>query len=442
MRYKIQFVTHNILMGCLEFGLLEAYATQKVSDLKKELYECVEISDVKVSTHRNLCNKIIISYVADLILNNNLYIRSDTYFHVERECRRIIPSSHSDLVNYFNVSCNDFSDSRYNTRVIEILFDDYRMIIDPKECLYSIQYKKCQSSHLIFLNETNTLEINYVSLEGDIHLNPIAIRKENALIGVASFLDSKDLSVKTTYLNYRGIITLYQRVAVDDYSKSHPFILELEEGVDSYEYATKLYLETACRLQAKLPSEEFLVSPVNHKPISRSSEEFTNTVVVLPKLDGIPASLKFYDTHFVVTNTIKSQSFPHKLSALHYYVLKDYKFLVESELYTCSNPPNAMAIIDIQTGTTFTPIQRYEIMQRLRIAYQTTLEKYNIFFNSSELLSKLSKKREHTHEEFLKDEKIYEVLLNSKKQVIRVIRERNDKLKPNSGKLIRSTEFI
>lgn len=449
MRYRVQFVTHTILAECLQTAsivlraaLLKAYATQKISEVEKELYECIAIHEFKVTTHRHLCNRKIVSYEAECSPNLPIIIIDDENEMVtERECRRTIQSSHSYLTHFFGNSCNDFSDMKYHSRELEIVFDDYRLIINPREDIYSIQYKKRQSAQLVFLKETMTLEASYTSLEGVIHANnPLAIKKnDNTLIGVASFLDSKDLSVKTTYLKYKNILTLYQRVGVDDYSKAHPFILELE---DQEPYAAQLYLETAWRLDAKLPtaiSEEYLVLPPKFKPIYHSKE--LEKATILPKLDGYPATLRFYETHFIISNSMRSDSFPHNLSPRDYHVIKDYRFLVESELYQCPHPPNAMAIIDIQTGAAFTAKGRYEIIQQLKTKYQNVFCKLNIFFNSEQFTSQLSgngTKRKRTDDLELRDGKIYEVLLNKEHQVVKIIRERKDKLKPNSGKLIRT----
>ena len=462
MFYYIQFVTHSVLAECLQTAsivgekLLKAYATQKISEETKELYECIGISEYMVKTHRHLCNRKIISYKAELRPNPNIPISLDDKENLstEREYRRTIESSHSYLSRVFNNSCNDFSDMKYICRELEIVFMNYRLVINPKEEVYSIQYKERKMANLAFLQETMTLEGKYESLEGNIHVDPSVVKTINEnddseyFIGVASFLDCKDLSVKTTYLKYTNLVTLYQRVGVDDYSKSYPFILELEENDDACEgekqLALQLYLETAWRLDAKLPnfiSENYLVLPSKYKPIYSNQKRKVEAVISLPKLDGYPATLRFYETHFVVSNSMTSYSISHNFSQRDYYVIKDYKFLVESELYDCSRAPNAMAIIDIQTGDAFTAKTRYEIIQLLKDKYQDLFSKYNIFFNSEKYTLSLSVngiKRKKTDNLELKDGHIYEVLLNKNHQVIDIIRERKDKLRPNSGKLVRA----
>ena len=457
MIYWIQFVTHTVLAECLQTSsrvaikLLKAYATQKVSEDLGESYQCQSISEFQIKTDRHLCNRKVICYKAELLPNSNLEICRDDKERLvtEREYRRIIHSSHSYLTKVFDISCNDFSDMRYLCRELEIVFMDYRLVINPKEEVYSIQYKKRQSVNLEFLKETTTLEANYASLEGQVHVDPLAIKVINdndddystRLIGVASFLDCKDLSVKTTYLKYENLI-LYQRIGVDDYSKSHPFILELEK--EESVLATQLYLETAWRLNAKLPdsiSDEYLILPPKYKPIYVKNKQNDDSIV-LPKLDGYPATLRTYETHFVISNSVTSYSIQHNLSQKDYYVIKDYKFLVESELYECLRPPNAMAIIDIQTGDAFTAKFRYQIIQSLRSKFQDTFSKYNIFFNDETLATPLSTngvKRKRTDNLELRDGKIYEVLLDKNYRVVEIIRERKDKLKPNSGKLVRAT---
>lgn len=457
--YHIQLVVHTVLAECIQtasivgIALLKAYATQKVSELENQFYECIEISEFTIKTHRRLCNRKIISFKARVRPNASLPIVGDERLETEREYRRVIQSSHSYLTKMFDNSCNDFSDVKYICRELEIVFEDYRLIINPRENFYSIQYKKRNEANLAFLEATTTLEAKYVSLEGTIHANPLAIKTVNDnndslyLIGVASFLDCKDLSVKTTYLRYKNLVTLYQRVGVDDYSKSYPFILELEENEETSQsdkrLAAELYLETAWRLDARLPvsiSKEYLVLPPKYKPIF-SQKHKQKSSIVLSKLDGYPATLRFYETHFVVSNSMNSYSIRHNLSQREYYVIKDYAFIVESELYQCPHPPNAMAIIDIQTGSAFTAKARYEIIQELRNKYQELFSKYNIFFNSAVFTSTLSSngiKRKKCNNLELRDGKIYEVLLNKEYKVIDVIRERKDKWKPNSGKMVRA----
>lgn len=455
--YLVQLVIHSVLAECLathntlRSNLLKAYATQKISQMEKELKLCTSIRNIQFKTHRNLCNRKIISYEAEFLPKSSFEPVQDQRREemvTEKECRRTVQSSHSHLTQFFGTSCNDFSDTKYHSRQLEIVFECYRLIIDPKEEIYSIQYKKCQSSKLIFLPTTLTLEAMYTSLEGPIHVNPLALKVVDGgyYIGVATFLDSKDLSVKTTYLKHKNVLTLYQRVGVDDYSKTHPFILELEE--DDQEdalFAAQLYFQTACRLTANLPnaiSQEYLVLPPKFKPIHSTTVKDEAATIILPKLDGYPGTLRFYASHFVVSNSMKSYSRPHKLSPSAYHILKDYRFQVESELYN-DDAWRAMAIIDLQTGAAFNAKTRYEIMQLLRQKFQGVLANYNIFFNSAEFTTKLStngikRKREEDDDLVLRDGKIYEVLLNDKHQVIEIVRERIDKLKPNSGKLIRA----
>lgn len=464
--YHIQFITHTVLAECLQTmtpklrsALLQAYATQKVAQMEKQIFKCLEINEFMVKTHRNLCNRKIISYKAEFTMDScyvipPIIIDNSDEMVTEQECRRTIQSSHSQLTNYFGNSCNDFSDMKYHSRELEIVLENYRLIINPIQEVYSIQYKKCQSSKLIFLKETLTLEASYSSVEGPVHENPIALKvinEDNVLIGVASFLDSKDLSVKTTYLKYKNSLTLYQRVGVDDYSKSYPFILELENvsNTTEYAYAANLYFETAWRLEAKLPeaiAQEHLVLLSNSKPIFTPELDKVKDAITLPKLDGYPATLRFYETHFTISNSMTSQSYRHKLNSRNYHIIKDYRFLVESQLYesNSSNKTNnkyAMAIIDIQTGAAFKAKTRYEIMQQLRQKFENVFSKYNIFFNCEAWAVPLAAngmKRKRVYDLELKDGKIYEVLLNEEYKVIDILRERRDKLKPNSGKLIRA----
>ena len=120
------------------------------------------------------------------------------------------------------------TDLKFLKRNVEILLnDEYRCIIDPNEG-YFIQRKQNHKVEEVFVSEISTLECIYYSHESpiirDAHfvINPIT---EN-ILGLASFLECRNVSVKTTYLDDNEGTVLYQRIVLDDYKTQHYFILE------------------------------------------------------------------------------------------------------------------------------------------------------------------------------------------------------------------------
>ena len=474
--YKIQFALHCIVAECLSTNsslstaILKAYSVQKVSERNKQLYQCTSIANLSIKTHRDLCQMKIVSYDAEMkcvsSLNNNLLENDDPYENgkEEIEYRRYIISSNSRLQSKLGVHLNDLSNLNFYSREIEITYDYYRFLIDPRSNSYRIQFKKPVSVKRVFLKETLTQENEYTSLEGSVYYNPVAIQLKNGdVLGIATFLDSKKVSVKTTYLMYEANVTLYQRIGVDDYSKSYPFILELEkcpwDTAESFKKAIDIFYSMSWKFDARLGNDEASLSlstlpakytPINNNAISYDKinqlrkQKADSTFAILPKLDGYPATLVFYESHFIIKNIMKSTSYSHQIPQRIYHILRDYIFLVESELYDTPGDlkPNAMAIIDIQSGDTFTAIERYQILQKLKNKLKMVLVEYNIFFNGQDLLEPLSDKliqqqqRASESPPTLIHDKIYEVLLdNSKREVVKVIRRRDDKIRANNCKL-------
>ena len=581
---RVQFVSHAIFCECLSAScslvlrnsILKAYAIQKCSQLELGggegalLYDCEAVCDFRVSTHPRLHNNWkIISFKAQLKKQTlreakSVILVDDLKTHDTpiSKYSRLIYSTNSYLRKKFpHLSCNDLSDTKFVSRSLEILFEHYLLTINPQKNEYTVQYLRPDRATLEYLEETCTLEANYRGLEGKVYVNPIVIVMRNHLseipkrrrfIGMASFLDSNDLKVKTNYLEYNTTtdadpddgrlmhyeerLILYQRLCTKSlYSKSQPFVIELsrkkkklnkidgdgtasisKKGKSHRLTAIDYYFETCWRTNARLSQkivDLYVRLPPNYRPIHHpnitekdvfdlivgdgSSADIGHrpgSSVVLPKLDGILATLIFYETHFVVTHSFKSESFVHNLSAKIYYLLKDLVFLVESNLGEVDlggvdlggvdlggvdlggvdlgevngargfGPRTAMAIIDLQSGHVFDPIQRYHILQKIKenIAVYSQLLKYNIFINSESLLQELNPVRkknaaidhwdwDETSDqdgktsnqcmpvENLNDGEIYEVLINPfTYKVTKVIKARPDKAIPNSGILVKT----
>ena len=462
IRGKFQLVLHEILGNILMCRrtlltkILKAYASQKFSMLKKccgpTLYVAETVEKVNSSTNRSFINCVLISFESRLKAQDaTAYVRTDDVdrLSVERECRRHVDSSHPLLVEKLGVSCNDFSNLTFLSREIEILHRDYRLVINPATDSYYIQYKKKLRVKTIFRPDLLTLEALYFSHEGRVFTDAVFVAAaDHHLLGLASFLDSRDLAVKTVYWNENNT-TLYQRICPDNYTKSYPFTLENEFPSD-YQYENpqpqnvgSLFFRASWTLDARVPTlpGNGVVSPTS-KPI-HTVERFERATHRYSKFDGVPATLTFFSNHFVVTNSISSLSFEHSLSRPVVHILRDYFFLVESNLYVSEIPtggpdkPRPMVIIDINT-TVFDATERMEIIQALRKHLRHHLYDYYIFFQG-EIRGEVT----HTHRD--RDEKldashllhnsIYEVKLH-RNLVTHVIKQRKDKLKPNSRKLI------
>ena len=457
--YDFSLILHEIIGNALcgrptlLNKLLAAYASNKISaagDFCKTIY----VENITISTERRLINKVIVSFRAKLRKTGNEFeITNDVYRVIEREYRKRVDSSHPYLHKKLNNSCNDFSDMKFISREIEILFRDYRLCINLAFDTYTIQYKKINSAREEFLNETLTREVLFTSTEGSIFSEPLyVINKKKEIVSVASFLECSNVAIKTLYLE-KGPIKLYQRICPDNYTKSYPFSLECETSSENFNASyLRDYFELSWRLDAFLPKNTSIKSilPKSSKPIHILNQyEYaltTKPALMYLKFDGVPATLIFHNDHFILYTKQFSSSFIHTLPKKVIYILKDYKFLVEANLYSTKKQrgglpkPNPLVIIDIQTST-LTAFERMTILQHLRSKLSIYLYDYYIFFQGEILPNSqygINKKPEKQRAIKLCDNHIYEVILSrrDKRRVRRIIRARPDKSKPNSSKLI------
>ena len=484
----------NVLMCRLNLRdkLLKAYAAQKYSMLKKvpylNFYIAQSINNVTLTTNRNLINYVNISFNAGLIKLSESESKTFSVFDdknqytTEKECRRYIDANHPLIVNKLGCSANDFSNMTFITREIEILFNDYRLVINPVSEDYSIQYKKKLNKKTIFRCDTLTLEVLYSSIEGQTHINSnFIITNHNKseqvntndifaqgayVMGLASFLDCKNIAVKTIYFKSNDTV-LYQRILPDNYTKSHPFVLENEypldykfthpiipldinpEGkpVDLIEFGFLFYW-ASWKLNARLPNlQNNGIIASSSKPIHTvdSIEKFDHRFL---KFDGIPATLKFYAHHFVIMNSISSNSFQHSLTKPIVHSLRDFYFLVESNLYESEisnsklEKPLPLVIIDLHT-TAFNATRRMNIIQVLRQKFAKYLYDYFIFFQGEiQITDKKNNDDNNVNnnnnisKQNLIHNEIYETRLSSENKVEYIIKRRKDKLQPNSRKLV------
>ena len=203
--------------------------------------------------------------------------------------------------------------------------------------------------------------------------------EKKTIIGLTSLLDCSNVSVKTTYLNDNEGTVLYQRIILDNYKKQQPFILEYKffSFPAVKPKSIKNYFAISCLLDAKLPSNKHCSGynnpsskPINADVDDGGGDDDDETLKYsFFKLDGVSATLNFCDSHFIVTNSIKSESFSHTLTKEITHRLKDFSFIVESELYESIfktfNKPNPMAIIDLHT-TSFSAVERINIITKLK----------------------------------------------------------------------------
>ena len=459
MKLSFHLVVHDNLGQLLmtishRDEILKAYATQKYlmsdnniflnemnSSVKGRIAQC--ISNVSLSTNQNLINKVIISFEATMVSNDSIPVILDHLNErkVEKEIRRSVESNHPLLVKKLGCSCNDLSNMSFISREVEINFGNYRMYINNER--YTVQFKKHHKTEIIVLTpEYLSLEALHYSFESPIYESPllICIDDKNTFIGIASFLDCKNVSIKTVYFDDGRGSVLYQRILLDDYSKLQPFILEKEFISDHNDFT--LYNWASWRLNAELPTK-FIpgngIFSLESKPKIINTDT-SQTSLQFPKLDGIPATLRFYDDYFVVTNSILySDSYIHKLPKHIAHVLKDYYFLVESNLYTsdikikAERKPNPMAIIDLHL-THFNPKQRMDVIQNMKRIFGPYLYEYFIFFQGEPVLQSSPVPSLPIH---LKHGVIYETTLSNENIIHSVVRERKDKLYPNSSKVVK-----
>lgn len=444
--------------------LLCAYASHKFTAKQNNgiFYKVLQMDNVSMTTDRRLSNFVIIKFEANFIPigiqdKKTLIIEEQNDKIVEeKEYRRFVNENHPLLIDKLKGPFSDLSCLNFYSREIEILFNDYRLCINPKMNSYTVQYKKINRKVETFLSNILTREILYINNEGQIYNEPyFFILANQNIIGIGSFLECKNFAVKTVYIEH-GPIKLYQRVCPDDYTQSYPFILEYEDisEINSNKYYYD-YFKLGCRLDArvsKIGSYDALnhfFSPYSkpHHIIEEKEKCFgicnnNNNNYGFFKFDGVPCTLRFYRYHFVVYNSINSQSYEHCLPDDIFYILRDYSFLVESNLYESNRvqhfpKPQPMAIIDIHT-TAFTAQERMNIITKLRKGIGKYLYDYYIFFQSEPCIGihSLTINCEKIKEKLINN-KIYEVLLDPITFKVRsVLKERIDKRMPNSRKLI------
>lgn len=464
---EFKLVLHEILGQFLAVKspvrdmLLRAYASQKYSLLRNILFIANgTISRFRITTNRHLINRVVVTFETTLqkkTLGINIHDHASKKI-IEKECRRYIKASHPLLVKNLGCSCNDLSNMNFLTRALEIHFDKYRLIIHKD--WYTIQYKVPVKMERIFVKDILTLEALYTSSEGPIYKNPVFLSVDencSRVIGVASFLECMNLSVKTIYYEKDDVI-LYQRVCVDNYTKPQYFILEKEvvETKLNSSSSWKIFFDLSFSLEAKaLVFDDDSKYKANVPIHSLNNYQDVRVPFELPKLDGIPAALKFYPNHFVLTNDLVSFSFQHTIKPRTFHVLRDYSFLVESDLYVSRLPyrtrglpkPNPVSIIDLRSNI-FNAEKRMEIIQELRKIFKDELYRYYIFFQGEILDDEreitTTQTTRSTSSQLLIHNKIYEVQLSSElsvealMKIKRVIRRRDDKQKPNSRQLVKT----
>lgn len=482
--------------------ILAAYASQKytmIQNNKNIFYIAQIVKNIRSITEKSLMNHVIISFKARLTamtllecVQKRLVIFFD-YFdtRVEVECRRFIHSSNLILKSKFGTSCNDLSNLNFIERNVEILLNNdvidqdssdnnqYRFVINHDRG-FSIQIKCYYDQKETFLQEINSFELLHYSRESLIFEDEhyfLIHSKDKIVFGVASFLDCNNLSVKTTYLNDNQGTILYQRVIIDDYKNPQPFILEHEflNGENNINVPSLTrYFDVSCRLSAMLPSHLIKngYSNASCKPMHDEDDDGYNSYsYTFSKLDGVLATLKFYNHHFVVTSNLESKSFSHSLPKQLTHRLKDFSFIVESQLYesifSTVNKPKALAIIDLHTSS-FSAIERMNIIQKLKTIMDEPLSEYFIFFQGEKinkdnenyilypnkslknLNSRLKEyliknfivfiknKNGSNNEENIKLEHgtIYEVCIDKMRNITSVLKPRHDKIYPNSRKCI------
>ena len=498
--------------------ILAAYASHKYTMKKKNkslFYIAQSIQNIYTITEKSLMNHFIITFKAFLIsmnffdcLQKNIVVFIDDLIaHTEIECRRYIESHNSVLQNILGISCNDLSNMKFLKRNIEIVINhnnsninnnkeeedeeeeeitsiQYRCYINNDEG-FSMQLKHYYDKKETFVDEINSFELLHYSKESAVFDKShyfLIHSKMKTIIGLASFLDCNNVSVKTLYLDDNEGTVLYQRIILDDYKNQQPFILEHEFSSTTVinETSLKRYFDLSCLLNAKLPNNPNLIkngySNSSSKPIQINDYDYDDNnskKYFFFKLDGVLATLKFYNSHFVVSNNLKSESFPHSLPKEIIHRLKDFSFMVESELYdsifSSFDKPKPMAIIDLHTSS-FSAIERMDIIQKIKKEMAKPLQEYFIFFQGEQLFNNNNNNNnifypnksinylnsrliEYLKKNFivfiksnnnnsqlnnfeLKHGKIYEVYINKQYKIESILKPRNDKIFPNSRKCV------
>lgn len=445
--------------------LLSAYACHKYSMKRNDgdLYKIASgLKNPTLTTDKRLSNVVIIRFEASFKVGNSSVVYENPAEMVkEMEYRRYVDDNHPLLVEKLGGrGSSDLSNMKFHSREFHISFGDYRLIINVKNDTFHMQYKKFISKREKFLPSTLTREILYASDESPAYVEPHFVVSERAktIIGVASFLECKNLSVKTVYAKYKDSICLYQRVQPDNFSQSYPFAIECElvsgGGKMRNRDALGKFLDVCCQFDATVSKRgtnfSLIDDGLNHtlavssKPIH--AVNVPKDGIYFKKFDGVPATLTFFPSYFVVRNSLKSESFEHSLPRKVYYILKNYQFLVESELYVSKyqneflkkslKKPNPLVIIDVET-TAFDATERLAMIQALRISLARFLYEYFIFFQG-EKCNGVLKKPEEKNAISLSRISIYEVVLSRDNKTIveRIVKPRDDKTKANSCKMI------
>lgn len=479
--------------------LLSAYACHKYSMKRDDglFYKTTsKLVHPSITTDKRLSNIVIIKFEAIFIPGNHRLVYEHSQETVkENEYRRFVDDNHPLLIRKLGGhGCNDLSNMRFHSREIHIAFGNYRLMINVVTNTFSIQYKKFIKKKECFLPITLTREILYTSDEGPEYIEPHFIVSNTAktIIGVASFLECRSFSIKTIYAKYKDYICLYQRVQPDNFSSSYPFILECElamddrndkDDEDKKQDILCKFFDIGCQLDATIDKRKtysnnnncsedgtsagFLLNhnlATSSKPLHKAIIPKKKGCIYFKKFDGIPATLIFFPHHFIIRNAIKSESFEHSLPREIYYILKDYKFLVESDLYVSKYKrknenyfrarPDPLVIIDIQTNT-FNANERITIIQLLKNRLAKHLYDYFIFFQGEKCNSflvsekirpprriektiKNKKKKKNKEPLLLSKGTIYEVKLSldNKRIITEVIKPRYDKYQANSCKMI------
>lgn len=426
----------------LLYNFLCSYASQRLSMDKETLYKATEIKNVEYKTNRNLLHhNIIISFDAYLIPAGDEVIQDSCPLTTEMEIRRRVRIDHPLIIQQLG-SVAYITDSKAfkscaSRRIIEYKFDNYRLIIDAHSRCFSIQYKKSISRKLIFQSTTLTLEVLYCSQEGSIVKNPIFVRDpENSerLIGVASFLDGGNEypSVKSVYIDDNNTV-LYYRQEPDNHSTPFHYLLlehELKEGQDDDD---SIYGRVSWQLDASLPPipSQSVRSDIKPIHVANFVPGENDIAYCFPKIDGYRGTLKILSHHYIITaDRLSCTSHPHLLKQNIVHSLRDFVFIVETDLYYDAKY-RPSTIVDIETPSSFNAEERMDIIQHLRKRFRLDLAPYHIFFQGElDVTTTIDKHSiDNNFSVKLVDGCIYEVLLDqaNPKQIKRICRARPDK---------------
>ena len=511
-----KLIVHELLgfmiLNCKKKNeILKAYASQKYTIKRNEtnFYIAQQIQNIKSVTEKSLINHLVIQFEAFLIpltlrqciQMKYIVILNENQKIPEIECRRYIKSNNLILQKKLGISCNDLSNLQYTERNVEIVLEDennkntwYRCIININTG-FSIQRKCTYKYKEKFIQAIHSLELvcySYESPKFDDSYIFVLNFQTNSILGIASFLDCNNVSIKTTYLDDKQGSVLYQRIVIDDYKNEQPFILEHEflpcacrRQPNKFICATcskslERYFQISCLLNAKLPNHFSLTNGytnISTKPLilDKNSKLKKISKNKFYKLDGILATLKFYNHHFVISTNQNSKSYPHTLPKKYIHRLKDFSFVVESNLYEsmfvtpADEKPKAAAIIDFH-NLSISASRRMKIIQCLKFLMAIDLSQYLIFFQGENInhnnnnnviynpnINRFNTKiRNYLKSNFiffvkkassssfnnpvaavtLQNGKIYETTINKCYKVISLVKSRPDKIYPNNRRYI------